>query len=536
MIYESFVNHRPLITLNTIYLFRQGCGIGGFKDKPNAMFDGRWSCKSDAECDGMEGFSIFNHFDESESGILVPECRSIDAPPMPGFTCGSDPRLRTGTKIVVRDVPDLGDDITDNRQVRLLKSDRYEDLKSDIEIQSDCPNHEDNQCATIDHFSDGCASTDIVDGFVIFNNPFHQPGCAPLITHTGDAESGPLIEERQLYLGYDDLVSSIGSIESKVNSHKVYEISCKINKIGEVEDEVVVEQGGSIEDMEDLIDTNFFIEKYFVKNSTQRALGDDEVIPFSPNANQNDRFQFKIWSNHPDEYVHLETCSLSLGDPSTGQSTGFIEEFINDGCVKEGFQFFFSNEDRISATNEDWFDMRPILGIGSCKSTWKIDCTVASCNRSLDHCEPGDECADRYTASFMATNARKRRSAHNASSPAENHVVSNLVHPCFYVDDHNTRYCVDVQTCWSLQQCAAAFPDDFPQVTIDTDSDTDPGLHQIMEKFEAAIQEHIDHRMSENQFAHEHIMVSIRDNANRVLDNQQTFDDAIEEIIRLINA
>ena len=521
--------------MNTIDLFSQGCG----NDSPNAIFVGGQSpylCISDAECE-KNGHSIFNHFDTSESGtVLVPECRSIDAPPMPGFTCGYDPSLRTGTKIVVQDVARINETgISDQRQVKLLKREHYEDLKSDLATQTDCPDHG-NQCDTIDHFSDGCASPEIVDGFVIFEDPFHQPECAPLITYTGNTESGTLIEERQLYLGYDDLVHSMGSIDIKVASHKVYEISCKINKIGEVEDDVTVGQDGSIVDEEDLIDTNFFIEKYFVKNSTQRALDDDEIIPFSPNANQNDRFQFKIWSDHPDEYVHLETCSLSLVDPSTGQSTGFTEEFINDGCVKEGFQFFFSNGDRIPATNEDWFDMRPILGIGSCKSTWKIDCTVASCNRSLDHCEPGDECADRYTASFMATNARKRRSEHNASSPAENHVVSNLVHPCFYVDEHNTRYCVDVQTCWSLQQCAAAFPNDFPQVTIGTDPDADPGLHQIMEEFEAAIQEHIEQRMSENQLAHEHIMASIRDNANRVLDNQQTFDDAIEEIIRLINA
>ena len=482
------------------------------------MFDGRWSCKSDAECDGTDGFSIFNHFDESESGILVPECRSIDAPPMPGFTCGSDPTLRKGTKIVVRDVPDLGDEITDNRQVKLLKSDRYEDLKSDIETQSDCPNHEDNQCATIDHFSDGCASYDTIDGFVIFKDPFHQPGCAPLITHTGDAESGTLVEERQLYLGYDDLIHSV----FKIASHKVYEISCKINKIGDIDVDVVVEQGKSTIDIQDSIDTKFFVEKYF----GDEKLNGTEVIPFSPNANPNDRFQFKIWSDHPEEYVHLKSCSLNV--------PMFDSEFMKDGCVKD--KFLFSNEDRISAINEDWFSMRPILGVGSCKSTWKIDCKVASCNRDLDHCEPGDECADRYTASFLASNARKRRSTDNASSPAENHVVSNLVHPCFYVDEHNTRFCVDVQTCWSLEQCATAFPNDFPQVTIDTDSHADPGLHQIMEEFEAAIQEHIEHRMSENQFAHEHIMASIRDNANRVLDNQQTFDDAIEEIIRLINA
>ena len=453
---------------------------------------------------------------------------------MPGFTCGSDPTLRIGAKIVVRDVPDTGYN-SDDRKVKLLKNEDYEDLKSDLATQTDCPNHG-NQCETIGRFSDGCASSDNVDGFVIFNNPFNQADCEPSITYTGSVENGTYIEERQLYLGYDDLVHSVDGLGTKIGSHKVYEISCKINKIGEVDVEVEVEQVNSHHDNEDHIDTNFFVNKYFGNGSTRRRLNDNEVIPFSPNSNSNDRFQFKIWSDHPDEYVHLETCSLSFVDPRTGQS--LTKEFINDGCVKDDFQFLFSNEDRISATNEDWFNMRTMVAIGSCKSTWRIDCTVVSCNRDLDHCKPGDECAERYTAAFMRTNARKRRYARNASSPAEIHVVSNLVHPCFYVHEHNPLYCADlpVHTCWSLQQCAAAFPNDFPQVPIDDDSDVVSGLHQIMEEFEAAIQQHIEQRMSENKFAHEHIMASIRDNANRVLDNQQTFDEAIEEIIRLINA
>ena len=57
-----------------------------------------------------------------------------------------------------------------------------------------------------------------------------------------------------------------------------------------------------------------------------------------------------------------------------------------------------------------------------------------------------------------------------------------------------------------------------------------------MEEFEAAVQEHIQKKLTENQaVAHDHIMASIRDNANRVLDSKQTFEDAVEEIIRLIN-
>ena len=482
----------------------------------------------------MENYSIFNHFVGLANAemVLVPECRSISAPDMPGFTCGSDPDLRNGTKIVVRGVPETHNK-NDNRQVKLLKSDQYTDLSTALDGQSECPNHEDNYCATIDHFNDGCASTKVVDGFAVFSDPFHQPGCEPNVTDIVSNDS--LMEEYKLYLGYDDLIDS--DLGLKFDSHKVYEISCKIAKIGSVDDEVVVEQVGGHVDHEDSIKTNFYIEKYF--GNERRPMNDTEIIPFSPNADPSDRFHFKIWSDHPEEYVHLETCSLSLSDGS------FDKEFINDGCVL--FPSYFGNEDRESRANEDWFSMRPLLKIGSCKSTWQIDCTVSSCKRGLDDtspvyekfCKPDDECADRYTAPFLATNARRRRSTSVAdnSTPDEAHVKSNLVHPCFYVDEQNTQYCVDIQTCWTLQQCAAAFPNDFPQVSFpESDPESDLELHQIMEEFEAAVQEHIQKKLTENQaVAHGHIMASIRDNANRVLDSKQTFEDAVEEIIRLIN-
>ena len=461
--------------------------------------------------------------------VLVPECRWKNAPDMPGFTCGSDPSLRTGTKIVVRGVPETQYE-NDNRQVKLLQNHRYNDLSTALNGQSECPNHDDNYCATIDHFNDGCDSFEVVDGYAVFKNPFHQPGCEPNVTEIVSNDS--MMEEYKLYLGYDDLTDSI----FKSDSHKVYEISCKIAKIGSVNETVIVEQEGGHVDHEDSIETNFYIEKYFGDESTKRPLNDTEVIPFSPNANPDDRFYFKIWSDHEEEYVHLETCSLKLSDGS------FDKEFINDGCVL--YPSYFGNEVRLSRTNEDWFSMRPLLGIGSCKSTWQIDCTVSSCKRGLDDtspvyerfCKPGDECADRYTAPFLSTNARRRRSDDDNFSPAEAHVKSNLVHPCFYVDEDTPQYCVDIQTCWTLQQCAAAFPNDFPHASSEPGSESDLELHQIMEEFEAAVQEHIQKKLTENQaVAHEHIMASIRDSANRVLDSKQTFEDAVDEIIQLIN-
>ena len=495
----------------------------------------------------MPNYSIFNHFVELETEesrtemVLVPECR-IGAPDMPGFTCGSDSSL-SGSKIVVRGVPET-DFGNDNRQVKLLKTYRYKDLPNNL--QSECPNHEENDCATIDHFSDGC-STDVVNGLAVFKNPFHQPGCEPNVT---DSESnGSLMEEYKLYLGYDDLIDPILGLKS--DSHKVYEISCKIAKIGSVNDTVVVEQVDGTERWNKTMETDFYIEKYFgdIANESTR-LNDTEVIPFKPNANSNDRFRFKIWSDHSEEYVHLETCSLSQSRwIQDGFVTSFDEEFIKDGCVLDRFKPYFENKARDFKINEDWFNMRPLLQIGSCKSTWQIDCTVASCKRGLDvtspafenFCKPDDQCADRYTTTFLGTNARGKRSADgstsNDSSPPEAHVKSNIRHPCFYVDEQTPQYCVDTQTCWTLQQCAAAFPNDFPQESIpEPGPDSDSELHEIMEEFEAAVQEHIQKKLTENQaVAHDHIMESIRDNANRVLDSKQTFEDAVEEIIRLIN-
>ena len=61
-------------------------------------------CISDSECLNMEDEKnvIFNHFYENSDGELqlIAECRSIAADPTPGFTCGNDPTLRTGTEVI----------------------------------------------------------------------------------------------------------------------------------------------------------------------------------------------------------------------------------------------------------------------------------------------------------------------------------------------------------------------------------------------------------------------------------------------------
>ena len=516
------------------YYFSHGCQGA----TPNALYDGSTfkKCISDIECDSKVDYHIFNHFHEYgvEDLILVPECRLISANPMPGFTCGSNPTLKIGTKIVVRDIPSTGYSY-DNRKIKILRSGRYTSLEDDLKDQSACPDHATTDyCPNIKQFHDGCPSTQIVDGLVVFNNPFNQDDCKPKVTDL--MENGEWAEEHKIYIGYDDLVETLpGNLEVRTDIHKIYEVSCKIAKMGEVGTDFELKLETGNEDIEDSIDTNFYIEKYFgdiTDDSTRKQLNETDVIPFSPNADPNDRFQFKVWSDHEKEYVHLETCELTLEGDST-----FRQEFINDGCVTDAWESYFSNDNRVEKINEDWFNMRPLL-IG-CKSKWHIDCTVASCKRGLESsntdaynqfCKADDKCEGRYTASFMDVNARKRRSPDNSDgTPAEDHVELDLVHPCYYVDQQTTEYCIDENTCWTLEQCTAAFPDDFANSDFD----------QIMKEFEEAVKEHIEEAISSTPSptdARDQIMKSIQDNASQVIEAKQSFDDAVQAIIQSINS
>ena len=455
---------------------------------------------------------------------------------MAGFTCGTNPSLEEGTRVVVPNVPETG--YTDERQVTILREGHYKEFFTALAGQEQCPNHStDAVCPNILFFQSGCASTRIENGLVVFENAFNQQNCMPEVTDHNETDSW--VEEHKIVIGYNDLVETIpGGLVTKLDIHKTYEISCKVRKIGEVV--IGIETGLKTDNkkVEDTIGTNFYIEKYFgdITNvSTRRELGQTEVIPFSPNADPNKRFQFKVGSDHDDEYVHLESCKLTLDG-----NDAFEEEFINDGCVTTDWQKYFANENRETLVNEDWFNMRPLL-IG-CKSKWHIDCTVASCKRGLEKtnygayeqfCKADEECEDRYTAPFMGVHARKRRSPDQSdANPAEDHVEMDLVHPCFYVDEVTTEYCVDQTTCWTLEQCTAAFPNDFSNSEVSE-------LDEIMKEFKEAVQEHIDEILSSTESpinTHDQIMESIRQNASRVVDMRQTFDDAVDEIIRLIQS
>ena len=486
----------------------------------------------------MDDHHIFNHFDNSGDDLtLVPECRSVSAQAMAGFTCGTDPTLEEGTLVIVPNVPKTGY-TDDERQVTILREGHYKGFYTALEKQ--CPSHgTDAVCDNIEFFKSGCASTRIENDLVVFEDAFDQQNCMPKVTDHNGTDSW--VEEHKIVVGYDDLIRTLpgGLGDTKLDIHKVYEISCNIRKIGEVVVGITTGLKTDNEKVNDTIGTNFYIEKHFgdiTDVSTRRELNETEVIPFSPNADPNERFQFKVWSDHNDEYVHLESCKLTLEG-----NGAFEEEFINDGCVTTEWQNYFANENRETLVNEDWFNMRPLL-IG-CKSKWHIDCTVASCKRDLEQtnydafeafCKADEECKDRYTAPFMGVNARKRRSPDQSDeNPAEDHVEINVVHPCYYVDEVTTEYCVDqTTTCWTLEQCTAAFPNDFPNSEVSE-------LDEIMKEFKEAVQEHIDEILSSTESpinTHDQIMESIRENASRVVDMKQTFDDAVDEIIRLIQS
>merc|ERR1711868_299777 len=110
---------------------------------------------------------------------LVSECRSISAEAMAGFTCGTDPTLENGTRVVVPNVPTTGYH-ADDREVTILKKGDYHGFLTALASQEKCPVHgDDATCDPILFFQRGCASTRIENGLVVFENAFYQQDCMP---------------------------------------------------------------------------------------------------------------------------------------------------------------------------------------------------------------------------------------------------------------------------------------------------------------------------------------------------------------------
>ena len=316
--------------------------------------------------------------------------------------------------------------------------------------------------------------------------------------------------------------------------------------MGEVETSFEIEKEDENKKVEDSLKTNFFIEKYFgdvTDISTRRVITD--IIPLRPNANPNEKVQFKIWSDHPEEYVHLEECELIQEDAN--DNVVYQQTFMRDGCVEDAWENYIDNSPvRSSATiNEDWFNMRPLV-IG-CKTKWHIKCKTASCKRGLEaeneeafnaYCSVSDTCPNRtYLASFLnppLTNVhgRKRRQAVEDVEEVDEDIVEEVVvHPCYYVDTENSEHCTD-GICWTLADCAAAFPADYPDYE---QPDENAKLDEIIATIRDLFEDHIEEiKNTTDEDDEEKFMKEVKNQAKLVLEATHTIEDVVEKLMKSI--
>ena len=303
---------------------------------------------------------------------------------------------------------------------------------------------------------------------------------------------------------------------------KVYEISCKIEKKGEVTSEIEVQKISGNEDVEMDVKTNFFIKKYLKNDFNEYEESANETVWLKPGSTSNEMIQFQIWSDHPSEYTHLEECKLI----QTNQEGEVVleEVFLMNGCIVNDWNGIFTNSnERVSPDqNADIFYMRPF--VNGCKTKWQILCTTASCSRGLRNQSPAafqkhcsithhpktDKCHriydDDYYGRQQNDNSRRKRRNQDEdakeASVAESQVDAFVEHPCFYVDKETSEYCLD-QICWTLAECATVFPDDYPPET-----GKDAKLKQIIDLIEDLLDDHIDETMSANDEDDEEVFIN----------------------------
>jgi len=377
------------------------------------------------------------------------------------------------------------------------------------------------------------------------------------------------IETKTIYVGYDDLVSDspFGTIFRAMG--KTYEISCTIDKTGITSEGVKTEAERDDEDeLEGKTGTTFEMTTTFAGKPYDAAL---ETIQIRPDLPESSRFEFSISSNNPQEYVHIEQCTLSLMDSSTTFQAGREVTFIDSGCVSDMDIFFEMNDStdigqRI-ATHADSFFMKPLTF--GCTSEWKIDCVVASCAADLQtsnpeayqtYCAAGDMCPTRYTnlLEFLRNSneandvsGRSRRSTDDSTTPAEAHVDTTMVHPCFHVNVHSPQYCIDMYdpaSCWTIDLCADQF-DDFNPNAINVvphhpepvPTNEDPyELRQFMDEIHDQIKMKIDeviatqHPSYADQLREAVQKIQIQRSENAKI--TKTVDDAVNQLIDLISA
>ena len=323
-----------------------------------------------------------------------------------------------------------------------------------------------------------------------------------------------------------------------------------------VEDDVnFVKEAKNPKKIEDSLSTNCFIEKYYgdVTDISTRQLIENEVIIVRPDADPNEKMQFKIWCDHPEEYVHLEECEFSQED--VNGNIIYQEVFMRDGCVEDAWAPFIDNSaSRISPTiNEDWFYMRPF--VTGCKSKWNIKCITASCKRGLEalnkpafdkHCSISSTCKNRnYFDSFLnppSNNGRRRRNV--AEDVAEKTVEEVMFHPCFYVDTTTTVFCPAQNTCWTLDQCAAQYPDDYPNYVSSSvpndvsssapekETNDDAALDGIIETIKVLLVDHIEDIKNADEVDEETVFLKkITDQSKLVLAATHSIEEIVDQLI-----
>ena len=303
--------------------------------------------------------------------------------------------------------------------------------------------------------------------------------------------------------------------------------------MGEVEDSFGLEKDTMNVAYNGTLTTQFEIEKYWgdVTEDISNLTPITETIPIGPDTNPDYRVRFRISSNHPEEYVHLETCELSeeLENGNIINTATFIE----DGCVQEDFKKFIFNTDRKIFANEDVFNMRPFLF--GCKTKWHVKCKTASCQRDLEtksktafdeYCSipasKSSTCNRKYYPEFLKQTGRRRRSTED-SYVEEAIVEAVLQHPCYYVNALNPAHCSD-GICWNLSECAGAFPDDFPDF-IPTDENGK--LNRIIGLLKDLFTEHINEDADNDA---EMMANEIENQANLVLRSVQTVEQGLEKL------
>ena len=204
----------------------------------------------------------------------------------------------------------------------------------------------------------------------------------------------------------------------------------------------------------------FFYKTFFIKTN----LGQEVTFIDSGCVSDMDIF-FEMSDSTSDigKYWELESDELDLpSDQDEWTPFIFIESISGQRNGKHADSFF----------------MKPLTF--GCTSEWKIDCVVASCAADLQtsnpeayqkYCAAGDMCSTRYTnlLEFLRNSndandvsGRSRRSTDDSTTPAEAHVDTTMVHPCFHVNVHSPQYCIDMNdpaSCWTIDLCADQFDD-----------------------------------------------------------------------------